>query len=1190
MATKFNARLGLSVGSPAIDIIDSSGIITVPTDATVNSVTVGRGKENVASNLAYGTTAINPLHIRSTNTFNTAIGNNALNGLGVGLASVAITTNTFTNYSYYDSDAETTYNSFSWTDDLTYVSGTPLTVNGIVPTADFTVEDGILINVTIRNPGIGFTEGTTTVFTSLKASTLYGAGATQLRVQTSSFKSATNNTAIGTGAGSVRAGSYGVFIGHGASPEFNNNFASSNYEIVIGANTTGNGTNTVTLGNPGIITATYLSGTVTTSGTFSGAHSGTFSGTGTFGNSLSATGTVNLSGSSFGTHNFGTSQTSAIINIGGNFSTTTGAINIGRSIGAQTVNIAMGANTTAHKRVNIGTGGTGQSTITIGNTSGESRIDIGNGATADGSINSINIGINGLAGSRQIITIGSYNGNSDIFVSGTLGQKTYTVSELASLGDTNGRRAFVSNALNPRAGQAVVGGGTIDVPVYWDGGAWVADSGLGITTGTGDVVLNSNPSFATDITINGITVGRGDGNIATNTAFGSDALGSAPNIRSTNINNVAIGANALSQIGVGVATITVTNGGSGYNDDGNDTFVYSAQCTFVSGTASTGTYPFVTVTVVSGVITSATVAAPGVGFTSGSAVTMTISDFAGYGGSGVVLNVATWSTATNNTALGFNAGSNNLVGSNSVYIGSNAKGSSSNEIVVGANTDGLGNNTALFGTDSTTSTTIRGTTINVGDGSATSTVNIGTEYTSSIHTRTVNIASGDGNSTDVINIGRIAQSASGRPTTIKIGTEPRTTNATTINIGTGAMTFSGSSVINIGGTAICTTVINGSTLTLGNSSSAQTVNIHSGATTSGLTKTLNIGTGGLAGSTTNIAIGSTLGTSTVTVSGNLIVNGTTTTINSSTLTVDDKHVELGAVVSATISTTGTVGSITGSGPWTATITNMTSTAGLIVGSTIAATAGTGTLFGGSPTSVVVASIVSASSITYTVTGGTTPTAGTVTTITTTGANDTTANGGGITLKGTTDKTLTWSSLGWTSSEDFNLVTGKSYEINGVPVLSANGPFIATSETAPSSPSNGNLWWDSSSGVLKIYYTDINSSQWVDATAGGGSSGTITEVVFSVTGTTPAISPSNGTIQTWTLTGASTPTAGTWAQGQSLTLMVNDTASVYTVTWTSLGVVWVGGSAPTLLPGAGYTVIELWKVGSTIYGALVGQVA
>jgi hypothetical protein len=50
----------------------------------------------------------------------------------------------------------------------------------------------------------------------------------------------------------------------------------------------------------------------------------------------------------------------------------------------------------------------------------------------------------------------------------------------------------------------------------------------------------------------------------------------------------------------------------------------------------------------------------------------------------------------------------------------------------------------------------------------------------------------------------------------------------------------------------------------------------------------------------------------------------------------------------------------------------------------------------------------------------------------------TADGGGITLKGTTDKTLNWvnATSAWTSSEDFNLLTGKVYEINGTAVLSA----------------------------------------------------------------------------------------------------------------------------------------------------------
>jgi hypothetical protein len=98
----------------------------------------------------------------------------------------------------------------------------------------------------------------------------------------------------------------------------------------------------------------------------------------------------------------------------------------------------------------------------------------------------------------------------------------------------------------------------------------------------------------------------------------------------------------------------------------------------------------------------------------------------------------------------------------------------------------------------------------------------------------------------------------------------------------------------------------------------------------------------------------------------------------------------------------------------------------------------------------------------------------------------------------------------------------------------------------------------------------------------------TEGIFAVTGTTPALSPTNATIQTWALTGNSTPTAGTWANGQSLTLMVDD-GTARTITWTTLAVTWKtnAGSAPTLNT-TGYTVIQLWKVGGVIYGARVGD--
>ena len=98
-------------------------------------------------------------------------------------------------------------------------------------------------------------------------------------------------------------------------------------------------------------------------------------------------------------------------------------------------------------------------------------------------------------------------------------------------------------------------------------------------------------------------------------------------------------------------------------------------------------------------------------------------------------------------------------------------------------------------------------------------------------------------------------------------------------------------------------------------------------------------------------------------------------------------------------------------------------------------------------------------------------------------------------------------------------------------------------------------------------------------------GSVTETVYAVTGTAPALSAANGTIQTWTLSAASTPTSSLTA-GQAITLMIDD-GTAYTITWPS--VTWVNnaGAAPTLA-ATGYTVVALWNVAGTLYGALVGN--
>jgi hypothetical protein len=68
---------------------------------------------------------------------------------------------------------------------------------------------------------------------------------------------------------------------------------------------------------------------------------------------------------------------------------------------------------------------------------------------------------------------------------------------------------------------------------------------------------------------------------------------------------------------------------------------------------------------------------------------------------------------------------------------------------------------------------------------------------------------------------------------------------------------------------------------------------------------------------------------------------------------------------------------------------------------------------------------------------------------TTTPTDTTADGGGITLKGATDKTFNWvdATDSWTSSEHIDLASGKDLKVNGTAVISSTaGGFIFTDGT------------------------------------------------------------------------------------------------------------------------------------------------
>jgi hypothetical protein len=142
----------------------------------------------------------------------------------------------------------------------------------------------------------------------------------------------------------------------------------------------------------------------------------------------------------------------------------------------------------------------------------------------------------------------------------------------------------------------------------------------------------------------------------------------------------------------------------------------------------------------------------------------------------------------------------------------------------------------------------------------------------------------------------------------------------------------------------------------------------------------------------------------------------------------------------------------------------------------------------------------------------------------TSPTDTTANGGGITLKGTTDKTINWiqSTLAWTSSEDFNLVTGKVYEINGASVLSSTalgsgvtGSSLTSVGTIASGVWNGTLIGSTYGG------TGVNNGSSTITLGGNLTTSGAFNTTLTVEANTNVTLPSTGTIAT--LTGSETLT-------------------------------------------------------------------
>ena len=186
--------------------------------------------------------------------------------------------------------------------------------------------------------------------------------------------------------------------------------------------------------------------------------------------------------------------------------------------------------------------------------------------------------------------------------------------------------------------------------------------------------------------------------------------------------------------------------------------------------------------------------------------------------------------------------------------------------------------------------------------------------------------------------------------------------------------------------------------------------------------------------------------SNLTISGNLTVNGTQTIVNSTTVQVDDKNIELGTVASPT---------------------------------------------------------------------------------------DTTADGGGITLKGATDKTFNWvnSTASWTSSEHVDLGSGKEFKIAGTSVLS--GSTLGSGVTGSSLTSVGTLTsgtWSASTIAVNKGGTGQTSFTNGQILIGNSTGNTLTKATLTA-GANVTITNGGGSI---TIAASDTNTTYTAGDGLDLT--------------------------------------------------------
>jgi hypothetical protein len=207
---------------------------------------------------------------------------------------------------------------------------------------------------------------------------------------------------------------------------------------------------------------------------------------------------------------------------------------------------------------------------------------------------------------------------------------------------------------------------------------------------------------------------------------------------------------------------------------------------------------------------------------------------------------------------------------------------------------------------------------------------------------------------------------------------------------------------------------------------------------------------------------------------------------------------------------------------------------------------------------------------------------------------TTSTGTGtVTLAGAVAGFQSFAAVGDGNTTYYTIAGGSEWEV-GVGTYTSSGTTLSRDVILESSNSGSAVNFSAGTKDVFVTYpaeravfttdTQTLSNKTLDAvTIDNG----YTEEIFAISdGGSVDLDPANGSIQTWTLGAARSPTATGFDNGQSMTLMIDD-GTAYSITWPSVTWTTDGGVAPTLNT-TGFTTVVLWKVGGTLYGARVGD--